>query len=105
MKRFALLIACAGACDGGSMNADAGEHCASGAENTPAACSDGCSNDDDPAIDCGDVDCRGVGECRGDDGGRPIDAGRDAGPPPIDAGPDCVVLTDGTRCGEAGEIC
>ena len=34
-----------------------GATCVSGPENTPAACSDGCSNDGDAYVDCDDYDC------------------------------------------------
>lgn len=37
--------------------------CAMGPENTVAACSDGCSNDGDPYIDCDDYDCCDVVAC------------------------------------------
>lgn len=74
-------VACADACVDVSVDADncgacghacgASEHCAagkcvagavctSGPEDTLAACSDGCSNDGDPYIDCDDYDCCAV---------------------------------------------
>jgi hypothetical protein len=37
-------------------------------ENTVAACSDGCSNDDDGFVDCMDFDCAGIHPCPGDGG-------------------------------------
>jgi hypothetical protein len=37
--------------------------CALGPENTPAACSDGCSNDGDAYIDCNDFNCCNVVTC------------------------------------------
>lgn len=37
--------------------------CSGGGENTEAACSDGCNNDDDSYIDCEDYDCCDVVAC------------------------------------------
>ncbi len=37
--------------------------CSGGGENSQAACSDGCSNDDDSYIDCEDYDCCDVVAC------------------------------------------
>lgn len=37
--------------------------CAPAAEDTPSACSDGCSNDGDAFIDCDDFDCCSVAAC------------------------------------------
>lgn len=37
--------------------------CAAGPENTVAACTDGCSNDGDPYIDCDDYDCCDIVAC------------------------------------------
>jgi len=37
--------------------------CSTGAEDTPSACSDGCSNDADEFIDCDDFDCCDVAAC------------------------------------------
>jgi len=37
--------------------------CNGGGENTAAACSDGCSNDDDDFIDCDDYDCCDLVDC------------------------------------------
>jgi hypothetical protein len=45
--------ACAGTCSAGACTAG----CAAGPENTLARCSDGCSNDGDPYVDCNDYDC------------------------------------------------
>ena len=47
----------------GSSSDAGGPECAFGAENTPSLCSDGCSNDDDPFIDCEDYDCCDVVAC------------------------------------------
>lgn len=58
---------------------DAPSACVSGAEDTVAACSDGCSNDGDTFVDCEEGDCCSVVACapgtfcgdRGDAGPRP----------------------------------
>jgi hypothetical protein len=44
---------CTGLCSAGKCTAG----CAPGPENTLAKCSDGCSNDGDPYVDCNDYDC------------------------------------------------
>ncbi len=50
------VIAVGASCEGGIA-------CVLGPEDTPEACSDGCSNDGDPYIDCNDYDCCGVVDC------------------------------------------
>lgn len=56
-----------GACDtpapDGSECIDGHAGCAEGPENTPAACTDGCSNDGDAYIDCDDFNCCDVVAC------------------------------------------
>jgi hypothetical protein len=49
-----LACATAETCVAGKCKAGV---CATGAENTLARCTDGCSNDGDPYIDCDDYDC------------------------------------------------
>jgi hypothetical protein len=91
---LACSLAIAGCGEGSEP--DAGTECASGSENTPAACSDGCSNDGDTAIDCADADCAGIGACATADAG-PGDAGS-----AVDAGPVCAsgVESDVAACGD-----
>ncbi len=50
------VIADGASCQGGNA-------CVLGPEDTPEACSDGCSNDGDPYVDCNDYDCCGVVDC------------------------------------------
>jgi hypothetical protein len=64
-------VECAGAAvDGGgwdgSTTAFPDSSCSFGAEDTPAACSDGCSNDGDSFVDCNDFDCCDVVDCPSD---------------------------------------
>jgi hypothetical protein len=56
-----------GACDSvvpaGSVCTNGMPGCAQGPEATPAACSDGCSNDGDTYVDCNDFNCCSVVAC------------------------------------------
>jgi hypothetical protein len=45
------------------VHTDGAATCAAGAENTAAACDDGCSNDGDGYVDCDDFDCCSVVTC------------------------------------------
>ena len=47
----------------GSVCMDGLPACAPGPESTPAACSDGCSNDGDSYVDCDDFNCCNVVAC------------------------------------------
>jgi hypothetical protein len=88
LRWVACWFVIAAACDGGTVGEDGGTTvpdtgsppgvdaevdagpdgggalpCVAGPEETPAACADGCSNDEDRFIDCDDFDCDGVGAC------------------------------------------
>ncbi|MCA9606839.1 MAG: hypothetical protein KC619_14635 [Myxococcales bacterium] len=45
------------------VHTSGGSTCATGPENTTAACTDGCDNDGDPYVDCDDFDCCSVVTC------------------------------------------
>ncbi|NMO17246.1 hypothetical protein HPC49_24765 [Pyxidicoccus fallax] len=49
--------------DGGTQPSDDAGVCVARPENSPAACTDGCSNDGDSWADCNDRDCCGVVSC------------------------------------------
>src|SRR5690349_5112979 len=50
--------------DDGTTDSNGNGNCTTpGAENTPAACSDGIDNDCDGVVDCADPDCSGIGNC------------------------------------------
>jgi hypothetical protein len=72
--------------------------CASGPENTLAACTDGCSNDGDRFVDCDDFDCCGLGSCAPcRDAGPPVDAGM------CTSGPENTLAACSDGCSNDGD--